>query len=318
MKAVYIALLLLCFIPLPTTAQGAPGNSAAQLELAPRDPAPGEVFTVKVNAYAYNTTGATITWSLNDEPVPAFNNQRTVSLTAGSIGAQTKITAVITQVNGQTVVAEQTLTINDIDLIIEADTQVPSFYQGRALPSPGSKVRIVAIPKTSTGALPQEFVYTWRVDGRVLGGGSSNGGYVASFTMPKGRGATLVVDVTDQQGKRVVSKSILIENTTPELFFYADNPLRGLSRIAIPDFYNLLGSEVTMRAEAYFMSRNIASADYHQEWQINGRTISNPSSDPQLITLQNAGGAGSFNISYHSRNLKEILQGVEDSFTINF
>ena len=318
MKQILILLAIFLLTPAAGFAQLGQNTSKATIELSTRFPAPGEVFTAKLNAYSYDTTTATIRWYLNNTEIEEAFNQRSITLTAGSLGKTTKLQAEITFPNGDTVIANNTFTISDIDLIVEADTTTPSFYRGRAVPSIGSNVRVVALPQLNDSKKPENYTYTWRLDDEILGGGAKRGGYIASFIMPTGRGASMVVDVTNAQGVAVASKRILIPSSEPELLFYEDNPLRGTSPISIPKNYQLIGSEVTLRAEPYFMSTVIPTTDKHLEWKINNRTVDNPSEDPQLITLQNAGGSGSFNISFHYRNLKQLLQGVEEQFSVRF
>lgn len=294
-----------------------PGNSA-QLEVQPQFPSENQNVTVRINDYGFDTTGATITWTHNNTQKPLFENKRTYTFTTGNLGETHTIEAALTLRNGQVIPAKKVITVGDVSLIIDSDGMAPLFYKGRTLPSSGSIVQATAVPNLGYSATPESYTYTWKLNDRVLGGGPATGAYKAIFDMPISRDNYLQVDVSDAAGATVASKNILLPKAEPEVHFYVDNPLRGLSRIAVNQTLPLLGDEVSVRAEPYNLGRNIYTSNLLQEWQIDGRTIENPNSDKQIITLQNGGGTGNFSILFHMRNLKRLQQGVKGSFNIQF
>ena len=156
------------------------------------------------------------------------------------------------------------------------------------------------------------------MNNQVLGGGSQFGKHTQSFTMPMGREVLLQVDVASLTGEIIASESVVVPNVEPEIYFYPNNPLRGLSAVATGDEYRLLAEEIDIRAEPYYVDTDLLNGDSLVEWKINNQTVENPSRDPQVITLQNAGGSGRFSIGFHIRNLTQLLQGIEDSFVITF
>lgn len=318
MKFVLFSLFCVFLIPIVSLAQLDLPGSTAEIELSPQFPAPDQTVRVSLNAYTFDTTGATIRWYINGVENTELQNNRSISLRAGALGEKTAVQILLTLRDGRIVTAQNSFTVSDIDLIIDAYTLVPSFYKGRPLPSVGSTIQVVALPNVGDNTPPEGYSYTWRFNNKVVEGGSVFGGYVGLFPMPVGNAALLQVDASDSNGNVVARKSISIPNHAPELLFYADNPLRGLSRITIPKDYQLLGSEVTLRAEPYFMDSNILNINPHIEWKVEGRSINNPSDDPQTITLQNAGGGGRFTVEFHLRNLQQLLQGVRDDFNIIF
>lgn len=289
-----------------------------QLELSPRFPEPGDTVRVTLNDFIFDTTGSKVEWVIDGEPDPSVDNLRTITLQAGAVGVATELQAILTLRDGKRVVARSVLTPSKVTIILDADTLTPVWYKGRPEPSIGSNLQATIIPDDGTGADPQTYSYTWRLNNKVVGGGSTPGAYVRTLTMPTGNTATLAVDVSNSQGNIIGSKSILINNQEPELLFYEVNPLRGTSRLSLGDTTNLIGSEMSVRAEPFFMNKTILTQSPLLEWEVNGRTIENPNADKQVITLQNAGGSADFNISFHIRNLQQLLQGVEDSFNIVF
>jgi hypothetical protein len=136
--------------------------------------------------------------------------------------------------------------------------------------------------------------------------------------MPTLRDNVVSVDVADRSGAIIASRSISIPSRNPEIIVYEDNPLRGLSSIALPEPFQLIAPEVTLRAEPYFMDAAIFNQNPHTEWKVNGQTIQNPSAEAQTITIQRGEGSGGFTLEFHLRNLTQLLQGARKEFNVFF
>jgi len=291
-------------------------GSGPTLSVEPRVPAPGATYTVRLNDFS-SAGGGTIDWFVDGEPASGVQNLRAISLPAGNIGEETTITVRSTSVDGGVLQTTTTVTPAALAIIVEADTSVPQWYQGRAMPSIGSPVIITAIPNDGSGDAPADYTYTWRFNNDVANAGATAGQFQNTFTMPLGRFATVRVTVTDSDGTLVAERSIGIPPQAPELHFYEISALRGVSPLSIGANYNLIGSEVSIKAEPFYMTNNAATAQL-REWSVNGRTIENPNTDQTTITLQNGGGQGFFAVDFHIRNLQELLQGVEKGFNVRF
>ncbi len=299
-----------------TTGAGLPQSS---LVLEPRYPEPGDTVTVRLNDFSLNTTGAGYTWFINGQIFEAVNNLRAITLVAPPLGESVAIRAVTTLGGGATVVANANLVSTRVDVLIEADTLVPSFYKGRTLPSSGSTIRATALPFLTNGATdPAAYAYTWKLNGKVIDGGSRASVNSVTFSVGFGRTVELTVDVADRNGTLLVSKTTFVPISDPELYFYTVDPLQGLLEQAMLKDSIFTGEEILVRAEPYYVSRDLLSGNVLTEWKLNNRRITNPSSDPQEITLRRQGQQGSFAIGFHIRNLSQLLQGVESSVTLRF
>jgi len=319
-----IAVFTLLFLGVPdqqTHAQlpGLTGQTnASSLVLSPRFPEPNESVTATLNDYSINTNGATIAWFIDGTEVPDSKNQRSINFATGQLGSSLQILAVTTLPNGSVLRAQDTITPIRVDILIEADTRVPSFYKGRAIPATGGSVQLTALPFTGTNRSAESYAYTWRVGDTVQGGGSRFGQNAISFTADFQKQIQVSVDVIDTDGTTLTSESIYVPLADPELYFYEINPLRGMTEVAMGSNFIFIGEEIKVRAEAYFIDNALFSASPHQEWKLNGRTITNPNPNQQEITLRRSGDTGSFTLEYHVRNLKQLLQGVKDTITIRF
>jgi len=290
----------------------------AEISISPRYPEAGETVRAELSAYTYDTTGASVIWSVDGVEVTEARDQRAINVTVGELGSTTAIEVMVTLRNGQVIVARQEVLVGQVDIIIDADTLVPEFYKGRPLPSNGSNVQVVAIPNFGDGKNVGDYSYSWRVNNKTLYGGSTKGRYIARFTVPMGKNIVVGVDVSDSTGVVISSKNVAIPIQKPEVIFYPDNPLRGLSFTSTGALYRLLGEEVTVRAEPYYMDADILDKEVLLEWSIDGSRIDNPNLDQQTIVLQNGGGSGIFNIEFHIRNLQELLQGTRGQFRMQF
>jgi hypothetical protein len=248
----------------------------------------------------------------------AYRNKNTLTTQAGSIGAVQNITAKVTLGTGAIVDVKHTVTPSRIDLLVEADTVVPPFYKARSLPSSGSTVRATALVFTKTPQPPSAFTYLWKLNGRTQNGGGIQGDATFTFTPSFEEQATLEVSVLNKSGVIVAQQSQFIPIVKPELVFYEKNPLKGQLFTALANPYVFIGDEMTMRAEGYFMSRNLLGSDVLREWNVNNTTVQSDDAEPNELTLQKEGNAASAKISFHVRNLRQLLQGVEKAITINF
>ncbi len=325
MRLILITLVCL-FVPLCSWAQFSNINdltnldTTASLTTAPRFPGPNEQVTVTLNDYQYQTTGATIDWYINDVLQPNLQNQRSITITTGELGDSTTVRSRSTLKNGQVIPASTTIRPAVVDLLVEANTLTPSFYPGRALPSPGSQVRVTAIPFTATnGSNPERFSYTWEVNGEVQDGGAVREKNYVVFRSDFGRSVQVSVSVFDNNNTLITKARTNVPITDPELHFYEVNPLRGLLPTALRDPHIMTGNELRLRAEPYYYDPTaLQNNNTLIEWEINGSQVENTSDDPFEVTLRRQGETGSFTLGYHIRNLSQLLQGVEDNIRIQF
>lgn len=305
-----IALNIAFFVlPLFGHAQTAPA-----LLLEPEYPQAGELYTATLqNPYSNNSS---VRWFINGSEKADVKNDKTISLKAGEVGVATSILTRITKTDGSIEEVAHTVIPTRVDLIIEADTLVPPSYSGKKLPSSGSTLQATALIFTKEKRSSKEYSYLWKVNGKVQNGGAFLGENTLSYTPSFENEIRLSVDIFDRSGKIVAQKVRTIPVVKPELVFYEKNPLRGVSGIALSSPYQLIGEEITIRAEGYFMSNDNSSSNVLKEWKIDGKVKQTENSEEILLTKK--GISGSSIVSFHVRNLQQLLQGVERGLTIEF
>ena len=317
---IYILLLLVA-------TGGIPGKIFAQtpsevlsntisLSLVPAYPGLGEEFTATLGGYGVVKTG--VRWFINGREDSESRNKDSITLQASTIAVATTIEAVVATSNNITVTKKYVVTPKRVDLIVTANTLVPPFYKGRSLPSSGSTITATAFVFSGGASVTNAYSYLWKVNGKAQTNTAGKGNSTFTFTPNFEKNILLSVDVQDQQGKIVAQKSQSIPIVQPELYFYEQNPLRGLSYTALRDPYIFVGDEMTIRAEGYFMNPTLRGTNILRQWSIGNKTVTTQENDPQEITVSKDGNSGSSKLSFHIRNLQQLLQGVEKSITITF
>jgi hypothetical protein len=165
---------------------------------------------------------------------------------------------------------------------------------------------------------PESYLYTWTLDGKVQNGGAVQGGNKISFTPSFNDKVAITLTIQESNGKTIARTTDVIPIVQPELYFYEKNPLRGLSFTAMQNPFIFIGEEILVRAEGYYMSQQLLTANILQQWSIDGQTVVQEGVDPNEILLRKNGSDATANVSFHIRNLQQLLQGVKKSITIQF
>jgi hypothetical protein len=314
--------LLFLFILFPTALTLAQepnlmyGEQALTIDLEPAFPSPEETYTASLNDYSLPVQGAGVRWFIDGKLLEETKNQRTIDLTAPVAGKRTEIEMVLDLPSGGTVSAKRVVEPVYLDIIVEPQTRVPAFYRGRSLPSIGSQINATALVNGNQ-IKPEELLYTWRINNETIEGGTLRSQNSVSFTMPRGKFATLSLEVRRVQGGETLAKRLLdITNNTPLLHFYEKNILLGFSTKAVGDSLSLIGNELTVRAEPYYLDLNVFNRPDHLEWEIDNTPTANPGGNPYEVTLSRTSLGGSSIIGFHVRDLDQVLQGAQSSFRI--
>lgn len=211
---------------------------------------------------------------------------------------------------------------NDLGLLWETNTYTPPFYQGRALPSPGSTVRVIAFPTGKNGQVVQteNLEFVWEKDFRLLTSASGQGRDTLTFRAENGpHKVKVTVDSTTLS--RPLSQTITIPVNSPEVLLYEDDPLLGVNyNQSIPQNIELLKSEITLVAEPYFFSLlESKTGKLEYSWLLNDKQIiTDPANQPRVTLLKPSGGTGENELEIIVRNLDAFLQRASFLTVINF
>jgi hypothetical protein len=322
-KNILFASLILSLIPFMAHAQMA-ALDASDLTVitTPQYPEPNSVVTLKLQDYAIDLNSSTITWTVNGKQAQSAMGATSLTLETGKPGTVSNVSVSVTPQGAARI--QKTLTINptSIDLVWEANTSVPPFYKGKALPASQSTIKVVALPHVFQNGkeIPtNKLVYAWTVNDDLM---QSSSGFAKNVLMY----AKDLIKTTDEisvkissiDGNISVEKKLSLGQVQPEIHFYEQGPLTGvLYNTEINGGATLLEQEASIRAEPYYFSReDFTASTLELSWMINGSPAP-ASNNPFVLTVRTDGKtAGTFPLECSITNNAKILQSAESSIAI--
>ncbi len=312
-KLIQIGTFIFCLFILANPAQAQLKNNAS-IELSPEYPQPGEEVTASLNDFRSSTNNSNLTWTLNGETVPSAVNSRSVLFTAGADGVTDVLSIIIDSPLGRSETINRNVNPVYVDVIIEPQTHVPNFYQGRSLPSIGSIVNATAVV---SGHNPSDLVYKWQVGSEVLAGGAVRGINQVSFTTPMGFNYVLNLQVSSATGGIISKRSVFLPSVYPRLFFYEKHTLSGIRPIAIDREFTLIENSTSIIASPYYLDSRTFNDPDISEWEIDNNLV-NSGNNPYEATIRRNSERGRSSLKFHVRDTTQVLQGVSESISINF
>lgn len=285
---------------------------APSLVLEPAYPGPGSEFYARIEDSRSAAQGAQVQWLYNGTVIA--ENTREVLLRAPAAGQSVKVAAVV-NISGIKETYETTVSPVYLDLVIEPLTHVPEFYIGRALPSIGSQIKVTGLLLNNT-LDSTEYIYLWKINNTVYGGGPLRGQNSITFPMPQGDDAVVSLQVSALNNTILAKRTLLVQSFSPELHWYEINTLYGLETRALTSF-NMIGNSAIFRAEPYYLDSTVYNAPDVLEWSINRNNVSSSNQNPYEITLERTGESSQAVLGFRVRSLRQLLQGDEESLELN-
>jgi len=317
-------LLLFATFMLLSTTVSAQSASDILVNIVPPNPAPHENTTIVLKSYVNNLDAAMITWSLDGKTVASAIGKKSFSFTAPAAGVEAKIVATVNLPDGA---IETKITIKPSVMVLlwqANDSYVPPFYRGKALPTPDSEVKVVAMPeiRDSSGTVsPKNMTYYWKKDYTNNVDGSGYGKNFFLYTtdyLEDSNNISVTASTLNQQSSS--QANINIGMTEPKILFYKNNSARGTTlEHSLPDPYKITGPEV-VEAVPYFISpKTIQHPALAWSWFINDNRVDLTSFNKSLMPLQiEAGTHGTAKLRLEIENREKIFQKTEKEITIEF
>lgn len=291
-------LLGLAFFGTPVSAQIDFGVDFS-ITLAPAHPAPGSIVRIEAQSALLDLELGEIIWYVNGKEKTRGYGMKTIQLAAPSLGSETLVRASFIEEGLERAAAESVIRPVEIDLLWESDSYAPAWYQGRALPSAGTNLRVEAVPrflkKNGSFVGNADIVFTWKKNGYVVQNASGRGRYKAILESPALFGTdTIHVEARSADGLFVGEAGAEIASREPILSLYENHPLFGvLYHHALTAENPFADQEISFAAIPYFANAESAQdQSLTYEWNVDGNTIANDPTHPNQITINAEGSSG--------------------------
>ena len=290
-------------------------------EIIPANPEPYDEVTIILNSYAADLDKAIISWQNSAGFVESGIGKKSITFQAPGPDSLTYFDVSISIV-GQTTTIKKRIIINpsDIDLMWESvDALTPPFYKGKALPTIGSVLKVVAVPNSNTitsgiGSID----YTWKNSDDTIEevSGYNRNSYIFKNSLFD-KTSNIEVLASSVSGNYSASKKIEIPTFNPVLNFYKKSPTDGiLFNIALTEDYLMIEDQATFVAYPYYLAMKENNRAFDYKWFINDSEIATPDKKSE-ITIRPTSRDGYIDVGLRIENLQELFQKVTNNFIIN-
>src|SRR3989344_3819496 len=141
--------------------------SSIGVSIVPPIPEPLENVNITLSSYANNLDIVLISWFVDGKSAASGTGRKSFSLKAPAAGGETLVLVKIDFPEGEIELRFPVRPSNTLLLWQAIDSYVPPFYRGKALPSPDSRIKVVAMPEIKIGsgiANASDMAYSWKLD----------------------------------------------------------------------------------------------------------------------------------------------------------
>lgn len=296
-------------------------KESINLSADPAYPNEGQRVELSVSSFLVPLGGASIQWRANGEVIDSGDGVTNTSFQIPNDGDTVNITLVINPSDGPVIKKKDTLRPVTIDLIWEANTTVPPFYQGKKLYAGAGDVSVTALPfinDTNGNRYDKDdLVYEWEYNSLTHGDESG----LAKNTFPvdlNSNNNTVSVTVSDRSGNVLGKQSVDIPANSPKLKLYKNDTESGVSLSnAIHQNVNASGDSVIITAYPYYYPLKKEGSSLNYDWSLNGQRVQPPRASNQL-TVSAIDSIENYNITTEIESDQFIFPSRSKSISINF
>jgi len=313
------------FFPFAVFAQLGQTPQDLSISVTPKYPGPFETVTASAVSYSFDLHRATYTWRQNGKIVSSGKDKTTFSFRTGAVGSRIDLELAAVPQSGGEFKALLPMRIGDITLVWSSDTYTPPGYRGKAIPTIGSAVHIIALPDFYVGGArlsSKTLYYDWEINNTPILQSSGRGADTLTIAMNASPGVPykVVVTVSDEERRVTQQKRLDLVGREPSLLFYELDPLRGpiFQRAITKEFDLASGNEAQILAVPLFTRQSLVP-QFTATWKIDGKVIGEAAGTRPLIlryTSQQGNAARQY-VSLDLENKSNPLQALTGSFLIN-
>ncbi len=294
------------------------GQGGLSMSMSPQYPAPNEAVSFTLQDFQDDLNTAMIVWTVGGTVVSKGEGNSSFQITAGAAGSSETVGVSVTTSSGITLTKTITIKPAGVDLLWQAHSYVPPFYQGKALFPLQGTVTVTAMP-TFALTNPQNAIYAWKLGCEALPDLSGLGKNVITLTGSiLLRPIDLTVTVKSQNGSVGAQGSLSLTGINPAITFYQENSLYGiLYNKAVGQNLSLTG-QVGLDAEPYFFDTTAPyTSNTTFQWNMNGQNISNQTG--HILNVAPPGGqSGNATVSVTATNPSKQIQSGSANVDVSF
>lgn len=295
------------------------------LRITPESPSPGQTFRVVAHTPTFTTYTTDYVWTINgvEDSARSGLGKNTIELVAPrSVGSTIRIGVEATSADGRKNAITRLVTVSELTLAWNAETYVPLWYAGKALPSRGSVVRIVAFPEMTIEGrrvAPESLIYRWNVDEREnVKVGRGERVFRVRVTESPYISHQVSVIVEDLGGNVRKARSVFISPTEPRAAIYTISPLGGVeARRALESFAVKERGALDFAVEPFFFPVH-SKNELAYEWNIPSAAVEGEGAgQPHILTLTTERQpAGAYLLSVTIRSVFDFLSPLTKTFNL--
>ena len=325
MKLKFLLLLFATFL-LSGTVANAQSSSNIFISVVPPYPDPNENISVSLNSYLYNLDSVSISWSVNGKIITSGIGKKSFFTTAPDAGKEATVSATITLPDGITMEIKTVIKPSVMILLWQSndDSYTPPFYKGKALPTPDSEVKVVAMPEIRTGSGlidSKNMTYAWKKDYTNNVDGSGYGKNFFLFTndyLENSNNISVTASTLDQKYSN--QAYINIGTTEPKILFYKrDNNVGTVWEKILMTSHRIQGPEIVEAAPYFISPKYLQSPTLIWRWFINDSLVSLSGPKKNLMPIQAMiGVSGTSKLRLEVENRNKIFQTTNKEINIEF
>lgn len=282
---------------------------------------PGQNVRLSVEDPSLDPNAASITWTIDGKRGEA-GPVKEIFVTAGKLGSETTVSVRVETDNGAEL-ASAVIRPTKLTVLWESDSYTPPLYSGRRLPSGGTSIIAQAMPhfvRTNGTVIPaKDLIYTWRRNGRVIGGVSGLGASSARLDSPGLFASdTITVDARTRDNLLQGRAEFVIAAEEPVLNLYPSHPLYGpYFENAVPASATITDTQTAFIAIPYYI-RATSPADPRLtfEWTVNGHAVPPDEKNKAAVTIAAKNG-GRAEVGLSISDAKDLYTNVSRTWSLS-
>lgn len=313
---IIFVVVIIMFSPLFLYAENISGlyDGDINVETIPENPQPYENVTIILSSYATDLNKAMIEWENESKVLLSGYGKTSYSFKTLGPDSSVYFNIKITPTGYyQPIIKNVGVNTSEVELLWEAvDGYTPPFYKGKSFVSREGAIKVVAIPNTrKTSSIKGKVTYNWKRDGdSVLSASGYNKNSYVFMNKELNPTEKVTVTASSLDNQYNATKTIEIPTISPKIIFYKKSPTEGVlyNKALVDDDY-LVGEEMTIVAEPYFLAIKGKEGIFDYTWKINGDPIKTPIKKTELTVAPTSRG-GYANISLTLENFNTLFQKV--------